>query len=370
MKSKRHLLAVSISLISLTGIVMVSHTQVQAGGSGSQLAYVTLSSSTISSPVGSNVTLTLRAHFNNCTSDTDPSQSYPSGVGSPGSPPCAPGYHVSGEVPDANDACYGISVTGSGNNLSASNLTTDNTGNAQVTLNSSVAETKTVNVNCNNGTYIIASQTITFSAAPAQITPTPTSKPSVAKTPAVTTPTPTSAPTTEATAPTAPIFNIILAGSTIASTDTPTVQSNKPIVLSGTTLPNGVVNISVHSALHTYTVTADKSGNWTYTVPTADLPPGTHHIDATVTDPATGKTSPSSQVLAFSLAKVLIPASTIAPKSKAGNSSTLTTIAAIVGSLVVLFALLTAYIWKFQSDIFKTILERLHLSTRPPVSQI
>ena len=60
-------------------------------------------------------------------------------------------------------------------------------------------------------------------------------------------------------------------------------------LIQGKTTPGGRVTLTIYSTPQTVVVTADGSGNWTYT-PTTALEPGPHSIVATSQNPATGAT--------------------------------------------------------------------------------
>lgn len=79
-------------------------------------------------------------------------------------------------------------------------------------------------------------------------------------------------------------------------------HEGSPVVISGTTIPNGVVKLYIFSEPREASVTADDTGVWTYTV--EDLEPGDHRIEVEVTDPETGETSERTEVLAFQVAQI------------------------------------------------------------------
>ena len=366
MKQKTKLLITSLFLV--IGVAAFGTLQAQAGSFVGVLA--TLSTSTTSTHVGSNIVFTLHGYYNHCTSNSDPSQSYDV------ADTCQAGYSKTGETPDADDNSFLVTATGSGNTLSASSVTTDGSGNTQVTLSSSVAETKTVNIAWGQPTYVVASHTVTFTppSALVPVTPTPPKK----STPGPVTPTapiPDKAPPAIGIVPAAPTTTVKVGDSVVKPTETPTVKPGQPLVLSGTTVPSGVVKLFVHSVLHTYTITASKTGVWSYTVPVTDLPSGSHHIDAQVTDPVTSKTSAQVQVLAFSLTKSLqavasTTATTQTPMSKLGF--VLIVIGIVISSLVVITAVGAVYLWKFQTEKFNRLLQHLGLKednhTNTPVA--
>ena len=78
-------------------------------------------------------------------------------------------------------------------------------------------------------------------------------------------------------------------------------ESGKPIILSGTTVPNGEVKLYIFSEPKEATVIANEEGVWTYTI--QDLESGDHRVEVEVTDPATGETSDRTEVLAFTVAQ-------------------------------------------------------------------
>jgi hypothetical protein len=255
---------------------------------------------------------------------------------------------------------YAIALTGSGNTLSASTITTDSGGHATFTIKSSVAEAKTISLGTEPGTGALGSISVAFTAAPATSAPTPktTTKSS----------TPTPEPVVNPPAALTP-ESIQIDGKAITADQKVTMQSDKAMVLGGKTVPNGVVNLYVFSEPKKYTVTADKDGNWTYTV--AGLEPGDHHVEAEVTDPTTGKTSSRAQVLAFSVAKPVATTTAVpAQINSTEKSNTLKIVGAAVGAVVLLAALTTAGLWKFKPNTFDAVLHRLHLKKEslPPSS--
>lgn len=136
---------------------------------------------------------------------------------------------------------------------------------------------------------------------PSSSTPTTTSQ----------NPTSTSTPTTgasetsEATKPTTPTAKLVDSeGNELEAPvegDKPIFKDSEPIVLSGTTVPNGEVKLYIFSEPQEATVTADENGVWTYTIDSIE--PGDHRVEVEVTDPATGETSERAEVLAFSVAQ-------------------------------------------------------------------
>ncbi|HEX5448086.1 MAG TPA: carboxypeptidase-like regulatory domain-containing protein, partial [Candidatus Saccharimonadales bacterium] len=159
-----------------------------------------------------------------------------------------------------------------------------------------VAGTKTVTLKgISKGTYIADTTTVTFSAVS-----TPSSGSTSGSLSASNSSTSESPkPTATTSAPVKPSLSVIRVGSTVITDATPTIDQNQPLVLSGKTVPNGIVTLTIHSTPKTVTTTADKNGNWTYSV--SGLAPGNHTIQASVKDPTTGKSSTPAQLLAFSV---------------------------------------------------------------------
>lgn len=142
---------------------------------------------------------------------------------------------------------------------------------------------------------VTAAATITIEDNDSAPAPTPsTAKPKP-------TPAPAAAPVTKEVAPppAIPVASVKVNDQTNTVTEgqAPSFEANTPVALSGTTIPNGKVKLYIFSELRTAEVTADAQGNWNYSV--ADLEPGDHHVEAEVTDPATGKTSPKVELARF-----------------------------------------------------------------------
>lgn len=195
-------------------------------------------------------------------------------------------------VPYGNQA-YNITASGSGNNLSASSITTDANGHATVTLTSTVVETKTVQLISTSRGTVVATMTVAFTATPS---PAKKTAPQV------------QSPVSMAVPPATPTVNAVTVDGIKVDTSKPLkIAQDKQLVLSGTTVANGVVTLTTHSNPQTITTVADSNGNWSYSV--TELAPGDHYIEASVTDPATNQTSASAKLLAFTV-KTPAPAST------------------------------------------------------------
>jgi len=75
------------------------------------------------------------------------------------------------------------------------------------------------------------------------------------------------------------------------------VDVSQPLTISGNTIPNGLINLTIHSIVRNEITRADANGFWSFTI--TNLEPGNHIVDATVTDPATSLTSESATLLKF-----------------------------------------------------------------------
>jgi hypothetical protein len=205
-----------------------------------------------------------------------------------------------------------ISVSGSGNTVSPTSVTTDASGNASFTLKSTVAETKTVTVTSTNVLLPFSGTTsIAFTA------PVVTQKPKTTVSPAApttTTPVPPANPTVSSITIAGQNENLPASGADTASV---TFSQNQPLVLSGTTVPNGVVTLTIHSTPMTVTTTADGSGKWSYTV--TGLAAGSHYVEASVMDPATKLSSPTAKLLSFTVKPVVAAATVTAPKKSSSK---------------------------------------------------
>jgi hypothetical protein len=164
-----------------------------------------------------------------------------------------------------------ISVTGSGNILSAKQVVTGSNGKASFTLKSKVAGSKTVTAKI----HASASKTVTF------------------KTP-------------EPDPPAPPTVGEIKVGTQVVKTgQTVEMEYDQRLTLSGKTVAKGIVKLYVFSKPKTETVKADNKGNWSYNI--QGLEAGKHRVEAEVTDPATDKTSKRKELLKFTVLAAQTP---------------------------------------------------------------
>jgi hypothetical protein len=192
---------------------------------------------------------------------------------------------------------------------------------------------------CIKGSGTITVQAPTAPSTPPTTTTTPTttsnSTPSTSTssasstkataTPTKTTPSTTTTPATQI--PTSPetvvADTITVAGNKVTPAEGQglTINRSQPLALSGTTVPNGKITLTIHSNPITATVQANSSGNWSYTV--TGLQPGNHTIYATVTDPANNQTSTQSKLLAFTIAATPVASVTHASTATTKKSTSL-----------------------------------------------
>ncbi|MFH0863557.1 MAG: Ig-like domain-containing protein [Candidatus Gottesmanbacteria bacterium] len=139
--------------------------------------------------------------------------------------------------------------------------------------------------------------------------PTPTSSPRVtpSSSPRVT-PTPSISPS--------PTSSIINSTTITAPKAGQTVTKDMPTI-SGTTVPKATITISINSPTVAATVTADNSGNWSYT-PTTSLGNGSHTVVITAKDPTTGQTT--TKTSSFIIAAANNSVATMASQIVTGNS--------------------------------------------------
>jgi hypothetical protein len=77
------------------------------------------------------------------------------------------------------------------------------------------------------------------------------------------------------------------------------VEYSKTITLSGYTIANGVINITIHSIVRNELARANDSGYWSFVI--SDLESGSHTVEATVTNLATKQTSEKATLLKFAI---------------------------------------------------------------------
>lgn len=284
MKTKR--LIVAFASFFLAGFLILSgHSAVKAGGGSPN---VDISAAPLSLSVGQSAIISAFTYYYHCSDGNN--YGYAS--------ECTQGGGTVTGKSGVRDALY-ISASGSGNTLSTTMINTDSNGNGSATLSSSVAETKTVTVyeqslvTGGQGSEV-GSVAVTFTAAASAPTATHviTHKTTVSASAPVSAPAPPAVP--------APNVSQIEVGSQVVPSGKPVaVETRQPLVLSGKTVANGTVTLYIHSKLRTVTVKAGQNGEWKYVV--ADLPVGSHHIDAQVTDPATKQQSAKASLLDFTV---------------------------------------------------------------------
>lgn len=201
--------------------------------------------------------------------------------------------------------------------LSNTSVKADANGNVSTTLTSGSAGQATVTLtwwpDLGSGPVEdskIATKTASFAVPTA---PAPVSKPKTSA----------PAPITVTPKPSTPaLASILVKGSAVAVDQPVMVKEDEPLVLSGKTVPNGIVTLYIFSDPKKAEVVADKDGNWTYEI--SGLPPDEHRVEMEVTDPATKLTSDRAQVLAFTVEAAEKPAimetqPQLAANDKSGN---------------------------------------------------
>lgn len=337
-----------LSVLLICGICLGSQRIDAAGGGGYFARFSVAASGTVNQPVA----ITAYLYYYRCSDGYSPAS---------GPTWCeSNGHGTTSEIALANQSNLAkITVSGSGNTLSNDQPATDASGNAYITLTSSVAETKTLNAYfptnvSDSGKIGTATVTINAPMPPSTSSPSP-SQPKVAQ---PTTPKP--AAPVEVTPPAIPTSEIKVGSSLIKSEDKPTIKENEPIVLSGKTVANGVVTIYVFSEPKKYTTNADKDGMWTYEV--SGLPPGDHHIEAEVTDPITGKTSPRAQVLAFTIEKIDAASLTSSqPKTQEYVEKRSNTLGLILGAGAIVLLVAATLLLLFKRSLLYPLMHKLHL---------
>jgi len=135
--------------------------------------------------------------------------------------------------------------------------------------------------------------TLTINAVAA---PAPTPKPTPSTGSATTTPAPTTTTTTQS--PSSPKLTAVeVAGKSVNINSSIVVKQSQSITVSGQATPSSLVTLTIHSTPRIVSVTADKNGNWSYTI--SGLAPGNHTIQASSTDIATKQASPTTTILSF-----------------------------------------------------------------------
>ncbi len=173
--------------------------------------------------------------------------------------------------------------------------------------------------------------TLTIYTTPAPVAPktTTTTSTSTKSTPQTQT---TTSTTTTLVAPSPPVFGAALVeGKSQDITKPIEFSANKAFVISGQTVPSATVNLVIHSIPKKVALTSNSDGSWSYLV--TGLAPGSHYIEASVTDPASKLASPSAKIVSFK-----IDAVTVSPAPKQKTNSTQYIVGGIV--LVILIGLL------------------------------
>lgn len=110
----------------------------------------------------------------------------------------------------------------------------------------------------------------------------------------------------------------------------------KPVIVSGKTIPNGIVTLYIFSDPRTASVTADGEGNWSYAI--ENLEPGEHRVEAEVKDSVSGLLSDRSILARFNVNEAIQAAQATSSQTvKATKSKNYLVWTAIVCTITLLF---------------------------------
>lgn len=287
----KHKVSILVAVLFLTSIFITTDPN-KIFAAGVAPYYLTLSASSTSANAGGDkITLTAHAYSLKCANLSVVLQGESCSDGS--TPTQSPRVNYQLYITASDATVEGAQIEGG-----QYYVRTGDDGKARFTVSSANAGTRQVTVSTpvpspENGAQSVSLTFKAVASTPAPA-PAPTPKP---RTPAPA-PTPTPAPAPEP--PKTPeVASMQVAGQDVADKNNITVANNKPFELKGKTVANGTVKLYIFSTPREATVTADTAGNWTYTI--EGLEPGSHHVEAEVTDPATQKTSARATVLAFTV---------------------------------------------------------------------
>ncbi|HEX8762136.1 MAG TPA: Ig-like domain-containing protein [Candidatus Saccharimonadales bacterium] len=311
----KHRIKILAAALLMTGLFVAPFNSSKISAAGMAPYYLTLTSSGTSANAGSKIALTAYAYALKCANLVIVLQGEACSDGStPGQSPqsnkqlfiSASDVTVEGAVPDG-DKYY---------------LSTGDDGKVQFTVMSASAGTRQVTVSSSypaeNGPQSVS---LTFKS----VTVAPAPKPKTAA------PKPTPAPAPVPDPPKTPeAATLQIDGQDVVDKNNITVESNKPFELKGKTVANGVVKLYIFSTPREAVVTADAEGNWAYTL--EGLEPGSHHVEAEVTDPATQKTSTRGTLVSFTVqeAKKVTPVSATTQSQKASKTWIMWMIGALI----------------------------------------
>lgn len=302
----KHRINYLATVLLLGGLFVTFIAPIKTLAAGSAPYYLNLTaSSTSANAGGSKITLTAYAYELECANLTVVLQGESCSDGS--TPEQSPRINkqlfitasdatIEGAVPDGDK--YYLSTGGDGKvQFTASSA---NAGTRQVTVSSGYP--------AENGPQSVS---LTFKSVATAPAPAPKPKAPV--------PTPTPPPAPEP--PKTPeVATLQIAGRNVADKNNITVENNKPFKLTGKTVANGIVKLYIFSTPREASVTADAEGNWAYTI--EGLEPGSHHVEAEVTDPATQKTSARGNLIAFTVQEAKKATPTLAARPVTKTSKT------------------------------------------------
>jgi hypothetical protein len=189
------------------------------------------------------------------------------------------------------------------------------------------------------GPIVITIQDNDSAPAPAPAPAPSTSKPK---------PSPTPAPETPKLEPAAPpaisAASVKFNDTPISSGVLPRFEEKQQILITGKTIPKGIVSLYIFSKPRSAEVTADEQGNWSYGI--SDLEPGDHRVESEVTDPATGKKSSRIELAKFAVNQ----APALAQSAEVSKYNPVTRATLITGLALSILGLLTYIAWRHRHN--------------------
>jgi hypothetical protein len=144
------------------------------------------------------------------------------------------------------------------------------------------------------------------------------------------------------------------------------IDRSKPLTISGYTIANGVINLTIHSTVRTELARANSEGFWSFTI--ENLEPGSHTVEASVTDLATRLTSENTTILKFAVtgdASSSVAAHNTFSVPNASKKGSNIIVPAIIIALVILAAVAAAGFWKLKKH--KNNKQDSNTAAPPPV---
>jgi hypothetical protein len=136
-------------------------------------------------------------------------------------------------------------------------------------------------------------------------------------------------------------------GEKIDLTKAVSFDKSKSLTISGYTIPNGVIDLTIHSTVRNEIVRADSNGKWSFVI--ENLEPGNHTLEAKVTNQATHLTSENTTLLKFAVTGKASPANGSSVQGKNDTSKTNNNMVVLISIIVVVLAVLAGIIlWRIK----------------------